>query len=155
MIGKFDTALFNTGFVSGSVTYNDHYFDDQLNVRMVLPVVLAREEPVEMILVTAAQWCVINPALVATLGLDYEENHTPETQLMIRGEIYKGKLIQASILIPAENGIDMTVEATFFVPILLPDQTWNKPNFLGLDGFLNRIRFAVDPTENVFYFGPV
>jgi len=38
-------------------------------------------------------------------------------------------------------------------PILKSGQAWSYPNFLGLDGFLSRIRFAVDPTENVFYFG--
>jgi len=46
------------------------------------------------------------------------------------------------------------VQATFFIPALLPGESWNFPNFLGLDGFLNRIRFAVDPAENIFYFGP-
>jgi hypothetical protein len=34
-----------------------------------------------------------------------------------------------------------------------PGLLWDLPNFLGLSGFLERIRFAVDPGSNLFYFG--
>lgn len=30
---------------------------------------------------------------------------------------------------------------------------WRRGNFLGYEGFLNRIRFAIDPSDNSFYFG--
>lgn len=153
-MNSFTASLFETGFVSGAMRYYDHYPEDAPNVRMVLPVILGQKEPVEMIVDTGAQWCIIDPALVEILGLDYGENHTPAAKLIIREETFDGKLMRANIKIPAEKGDDLTVEATFFVPILQYGQTWNKPNFLGLDGFLNRIRFAVDPGENVFYFGP-
>ena len=53
----------------------------------------------------------------------------------------------------AERGESLDIEATVFVPILPPGETWLHPNFIGLDGFLNRIRFAIDPEENAFYFG--
>ena len=46
------------------------------------------------------------------------------------------------------------IEATFFIPKLAPGEVWPWPNFLGLEGFLSRLRFAVDAAENVFYFGP-
>jgi hypothetical protein len=40
-----------------------------------------------------------------------------------------------------------------FVPEMEPDEVWSYPNFLGLSGFLDRIRFAVDASDNAFYFG--
>jgi len=51
------------------------------------------------------------------------------------------------------QGQDLEIEATVFVPTLPPGETWRHPNFIGLSGFLERIRFAVDPEENAFYFG--
>ncbi|GAB4431459.1 MAG: hypothetical protein Fur0044_29050 [Anaerolineae bacterium] len=58
-----------------------------------------------------------------------------------------------SLSLQAETGDGVEVEATVFVPTLAPNDTWPHPNFIGLDGFLTRIRFAIDPTENTFYFG--
>jgi hypothetical protein len=47
----------------------------------------------------------------------------------------------------------LDIEATVFIPNLSVDEEWLYPNFIGLDGFLNRIRFAVDPASNLFFFG--
>jgi len=32
---------------------------------------------------------------------------------------------------------------------------WPGPNFIGYEGLLQRIRFAVDPETNLFYFGQI
>jgi hypothetical protein len=61
--------------------------------------------------------------------------------------------MRANLTLEATSGEDLTVEATFFVPFLELDEVWNYPNFLGLGGFLDRIRYAVDASENAFYFG--
>jgi hypothetical protein len=50
----------------------------------------------------------------------------------------------------ADTGEPLDVPATVFVT---PD--WPGPNFLGYQGLLQRIRFAVDPESNRFYFGPI
>ncbi|MBM4457122.1 MAG: hypothetical protein FJ011_05055 [Chloroflexi bacterium] len=73
--------------------------------------------------------------------------------LNVRGERFAGRLVRTNLTLLADDGEDLMVEATVFVPILRPEQTWVYPNFLGLDGLLSRIRFAVDPAENVLYFG--
>lgn len=57
-----------------------------------------------------------------------------------------------AIGLEAEKGESLTVDATVFVP-KLEDQEWRHPNFIGLSGFLERIRFAIDPDNNYFYFG--
>ena len=71
----------------------------------------------------------------------------------MRGERFAGRLVRALLTLQADSGEDLMVEARIFVPILRSGQIWPYPNFLGLDGFLSRIRFAVDPIENAFYFG--
>jgi len=54
-----------------------------------------------------------------------------------------------------EAGENFEVSATVFVPTLPAGEQWRYPNFLGLTGFLERIRFAIDPEESVFYFSSV
>ncbi len=48
----------------------------------------------------------------------------------------------------ADDGQDLEVEATFFIA-----RDWPEPSVLGYTGVLDRIRFAIDPQANRFYFG--
>lgn len=48
----------------------------------------------------------------------------------------------------------MTFDVTAFVPHLTPGENWPFPTFLGWHCCLERIRFAIDPAEEKFYFGP-
>jgi hypothetical protein len=45
-------------------------------------------------------------------------------------------------------GDEVTVEATFFLAEHLPD-----PTVIGWRGCLVRLRFAIDPSADTFYFG--
>jgi hypothetical protein len=63
-------------------------------------------------------------------------------------------LVQVQIELQAHVGQNLAVPATVFIPELEPGQDWNLPNFIGLTGLLERVRFAVDAPENGFYFGP-
>ncbi|NDJ76943.1 MAG: hypothetical protein GYB65_11865 [Chloroflexi bacterium] len=59
------------------------------------------------------------------------------------------------ISLEAEVGQSVTVEATVFVPRVNAGEPPLPLNFLGLIGFLDQIRFAVDPAHNQFYFGTI
>ena len=76
--------------------------------------------------------------------------------LRIRGDKFRGKLFRMGMGLQIEQGQGFEIDATVFVPILDAGQRWPHPNFLGLSGFLERVRFAVDPDpeERAFYFGP-
>ena len=56
----------------------------------------------------------------------------------------------APVRLVADEGEDLDIEATMF---LSPD--WPGGNFIGYEGLLERIRFAVDPETNLFYFGQI
>ena len=53
----------------------------------------------------------------------------------------------------ADEGSDLEIETTAFVPVLDESEIWELPMFLGMQGCLERVRFAIDPTKERFYFG--
>jgi hypothetical protein len=72
--------------------------------------------------------------------------------MLVRGKKLEGSLIRLNITLVAELGENLTVDATTFVPD--SEAVWdNFPCFIGLSGFLERIRFAIDPNTDTFYFG--
>ena len=73
--------------------------------------------------------------------------------LQTRWGTVEGRLHRVTISLLAEEGNSLEFETTVLVPTLPPGATWDRPSFIGLNNFLNRIRFAVDPNEDVFYFG--
>ncbi len=150
---QFADMIASNGFATGAVHYKDFYPHEDRAARIVLAVTVAKHTTVQAIVDTGAPWCIFAPNIVQ----DYvQANHTFSVTLLIRGISYTGKLARMKIGLSADRGgDDLDVDATVFVPTLPPGVEWPHPNFIGLDGFLNRIRFAVDPSENVFYFGPV
>ena len=105
------------------------------------------EKPVMAVVDTAAPWCIFKPdigdRMAGTLTL-LQERVALSTRLgVVRGSLYRGQ-----IRLPADEGDPLDVEATIF---LSPE--WRGDNFVGYEGLLQRIRFAVDPQLNLFYFG--
>ncbi|MEM7530653.1 MAG: hypothetical protein AAF639_00635 [Chloroflexota bacterium] len=139
-------------FLQGVTTYHDHYRNDSLT-RVVLEVYIAdSSEELSVIVDTGAPWCIINPLEIKEIASQVTRLYRP-APLSIRGMIYPGWLYRVPIMIPAMEGEPLIVDATVFVPDLRLDEIWPHPNFIGLEGFLNRIYFAIDPTQNLFYFG--
>lgn len=106
--------------------------------------------PIQAILDTGGVFAVIDPLIARELALDKNTSLINKT-LIIRGQQIQGSLHRISLLLPAEQGETMELEVTAFIPNT-PDDWGTLPNFLGLTGCLERIRFAVDPQENQFYF---
>ncbi len=153
---RFAQLLIDTNsFASGAAHYADQYPGDERNARLVLAVTIANRATVQAVVDTGTPWCILDPEIVERLedAVLFTENLR---DLMIRGERYDGRLGRVEITLQADCcGVSIAVEATVFVPTLRLGEVWCHPNFIGLQGFLARIRYAVDPEENVFYFGPV
>ncbi len=154
-MARFSQWLVSGEFASGVIYYQDSYPGQEQSARIVFPIVVAQTVPLLTIIDTGAPWCILDPTMMSDLGLIREENYLSETTIVIRGIYYQGRLQRTDITLPADEGENLDIEATVFVPRLAPDESWVHPNFIGLDGLLNRIRFAVDPAENAFYFGPL
>lgn len=98
---------------------------------------------------TAAPWCILEPHLARAI-VDRLEEVPEEATISTRLGRFSSKLYLGTTKIVAEEGEALSVETTFFLP---PD--WPGGNFVGYQGFLERFRFAIDPGENRFYFGPL
>lgn len=95
---------------------------------------------------TGAAWSIVEPEIARQLNiLDGQE---PEVDLNTRFGRKTGRLVRMPVEIVADEGLSLSVEATVFV---CPD--WSAGSFVGYEGLLNRIRIALDPRSNDFYFG--
>jgi hypothetical protein len=102
--------------------------------------------PVWALLDTGAEWCVLRPDLAEDLGYDF----TPDpvvTPLEIRFGKLSGRLERIPMVFQAEAGEDLEVPATWFI-----SEDWPGPVVIGWKGCLERMRFALDPGEDAFYF---
>jgi hypothetical protein len=98
---------------------------------------------------TAAPWCIFEPRI----GKAVQDDLPPIVAgifLSTRLGVFRGSLYRVPVRFPVLEGEPVSTEATVFVS---PD--WTGPNFIGYQGLLQRIRFAVDPEANLFYFGRI
>ncbi|HYU31979.1 MAG TPA: hypothetical protein VEW48_07435 [Thermoanaerobaculia bacterium] len=95
---------------------------------------------------TGAPWCIFEPAIGEALR---DHVHILEESVWMRSRFgrFQGTLCHGPLQIAADDGEDLNIEAVMF---LCPD--WPGGNFIGYEGALDRIRFAVDPHRNRFYF---
>jgi hypothetical protein len=140
-------------FAQGVMHFKDFYGQEGNTTRLVIRALFEEKIDAEMIVDTGAPWCILAPRIAFQLNVSERFDHEGEKFLYIRGSWYQGNLYRIPITLVAIEGADLTVDATFFVPQLRESEDWLHPNFLGLSGFLERIRFAVDPEQNYFYFG--
>jgi hypothetical protein len=137
-------------FARGVVGYSDND-PTQTYSRIVIPVRFDGLLVAAMV-DTGAPYCILDPEAAAALSVD-ESSIIAYDRLTIRGHVFNGGICRLPITLMADRGDGLTIDATVFIPSLEPGQLWTAPNFLGLGGFLERLRFAVDPFQNLFYFG--
>lgn len=103
---------------------------------------------------TGGVYFLCAPPLAHRLGLDPTDSLGPAS-IIWRREALNGQLYRLPITLQAAEGESITIDATAFVPELTSHQEWNDelPCVLGLQFCLERMRFAVDPERERFYFG--
>jgi hypothetical protein len=148
-------ALFDSGFASGMTRYADHYPGQYDTARIVVLISVAGLPPIEAAVDTGAPWCILDPSVTELLDEITHDGNAQSQALQTRWGTIEGQLHRVTVSLLAQEGNSLEFETTVLVPILPPGAMWDRPNFIGLNNFLNRIRFAVNPSENVFYFGLV
>jgi hypothetical protein len=99
---------------------------------------------------TGAAWSVLAVDLAEAMELvDGNGEAVSMRTRLVPGPI-AGRLERITLTLFADEGDSLDIEATVFV-----SQHWPGGTFLGYEGLLSRIRFAVDPSDNFFYFGPI
>lgn len=97
---------------------------------------------------TGATYSIIRSDLAESVGLSAEG--LANMKISTRLGDFRGRLVRCPVTLVADLGEELLFEATVWV-----SDDWTGSNFLGYSGLLERIRFAVDPGANRFYFGSV
>ena len=135
-------------FASGVATYFEEdpsLGSEQTSIHVSVVVEGDRELSILARLDPATPWVILNAEINEQIGL---RASPMQVSLRTVGGLMKGSLERLTIRLVAEQGAPLEIDATVFVC-----DEWQRENFLGYSGFLERIRFAVDPTSKKFYFG--
>lgn len=97
---------------------------------------------------TGAAWSVLDRDVAMELGL-FDRAGEPKS-IHSRYGTTEGKLVRISTTFVAQEGESFEMEATVFV-----SADWPAGSFVGCSGLLERVKFAVDPETNTFFFGPI
>ena len=94
---------------------------------------------------TGSEWNVWNGEIAQCYDLDPQEGS--QVQMSTRLGKFNGRLVRCGFKIVGEEQESIFIEGTWFH---CPE--WPGPTVIGWTGALERLRFAVDPSESLFYF---
>lgn len=97
---------------------------------------------------TASTWVVLSKDLLLYAEVELERGGLTEEKISTRLGTFRGYLERLPLSITAESGDSLQIEATCFIC-----EDWPGPPVIGWKGCLERIRFAIEPSLNRFYFG--
>ena len=142
-------------FATGSSLYSyQPATEHETTPRIILRVAIERFNTTASI-DTGSPYVIIDPSITEALSID-NQTGIPQNNIWLRKDRLDGYLHRLTILFLADEGVNVSVEATVFVPELKPHQKWGEfPSIIGLNSCLERLRFAVDPADDKFYFGPL
>ena len=101
---------------------------------------------------TAAEWPMVGGELAEELWNQLDRGET--LKIEARGECLIGELRRSTITLrrAKDGGEDLTLDSTIWI-----SKDWHGPIVLGYRGFLERLRFALDPGirygAQLFYYG--
>jgi hypothetical protein len=142
-------------FATGAIEYvYQPATPGEITSRILLPVRVAGV-PLTAIVDTGAPYVVCTPRFADMTDLNSLTPLERQT-ILIRGSWIRGNLYRLGLKFPAEIGEVLEIEVTAFVPDREWEDVWGDlPSFIGMGGCLERIRFAIDPGSDTFYFGPL
>ena len=103
---------------------------------------------------TGGVYLICSPEIASRLHLSSQDG-LPVPRIQVRGIWLSGRVYTLPVTLVAEQGESVTIGITTFVPELRPNLTWTDefPCVLGMYGCLERLRFAIDPGSDTFFFG--
>ena len=101
---------------------------------------------------TGGLYLFCTPSVAHSLNLDAAQALGAQT-ILFRDERVRGTLHRLTLTLLAEEGEDVQIDTTAFVPDASYEDVPELPSILGLHGCLERVRFAFDPHTDTFYFG--
>ena len=141
-------------FATGASSYLYQPVLSSENINRILVDVKIGSFEVQAYLDTGAVYMICAPEIGDALQLSETDNVGSE-RLLFRGTRYHGMLYRVPLMLLAEEGKPLEIDATTFIPQARPDQVWPREFrcILGMAGCFERLRFAIDPFEDTIYFG--
>lgn len=102
--------------------------------------------PILALLDTGAAWSILDAEIAEALDLFDDAGEI--VPISTRKGSYQFRLKRVNLEILADHGTSLSFEATVAV-----QRDWKHGTFIGYQGLLERMKFAVDPFDNFFYFG--
>ncbi len=131
------------------------YFDARPELREPLPRIYVEFQPggkdrsFVALLDTGGHYCILQPDVAASIQDQMVDRLAPAVLRTAHGTV-SGELFLHRLTLLAQQGQPLDLDATVFV-----SDDWPGPNILGYTGALDRLRFAIDPGGNRFFFGPL
>lgn len=120
--------------------------------RLFVEVSFPGDVDVEAVVDTGGPYLIVPPEVANRQGL-VPSGADLRAGIVVRGVSVRGHLHRLPLTFRADQGENVTINATAFVPELWGDEEWTLPLYLGWQGCLERLRFGVDPFTERFYFG--
>ena len=95
---------------------------------------------------TGSAWSVLKRDLAEALGV--LDGFGESVKMRTATGTLQGRLERVPLILVADEGASLTLQATFFV-----SRQWYGGTFLGYSGLLDRLRIGLDSPANQFYFG--
>jgi len=130
----------NEFFATGSLTYDYRPATTTETTNRIIFEVEIQGIKTLAVLDTGAPFVICAPKVAADAGV-YLASALERKTMLIRGMRLEGFIVRLNIKLQAKYGTDLDVDSTVFVPEV--EEYWGDfPSFIGLNGFLERIRFA-------------
>jgi hypothetical protein len=95
---------------------------------------------------TGAAWSVLRRDVAEALGVIDGVGELVKMRTAV-GTL-QGRLERIPLVLVADEGTSLTLQATFFV-----SRQWHGGTFLGYAGLIDQLQIALDCPRNLFYFG--
>lgn len=139
-------------FATGEASWTAAYALDGDRLTRLFVQVKIEDQPASAVVDTGGAYLIVDPEVAANLRLE-RDRAIDRDRVVIRGLACNGDVHRVLVTFLATAGEPLSFEATAFVPELADGETWPLPSYLGWQGCLDRIRFAIDPVDEVVYFG--
>lgn len=138
-------------FATGAIRYEYRPVTENETTNRLLLQVDVENVLAEAVIDTGAPYSIIAPRVARIAGL-YRVDPLERITMLVRGMRLEGGTIRLNMTLPADLGEELTVDATAFIPDV--EEYWGEfPSFICQNAFLDRIRYAVDSSTDMFYFG--
>jgi hypothetical protein len=133
--------------IGGAHYFPDYAADDSLLIAIRCRFGAESEEQMAL-LDTAAPWSICKKEVADIIGISKEADGLMDESLSTRYGKIRGFLARCEMALITEFGQQLNANGTCFI-----SDEWLGPNVIGWKGCLERIRFAIDPSVNIIFYG--